>query len=406
MDSKYLVYFAPCGIGLGHAYRTLTVAKRLINLLSDVEVVFSTYGEAVDLIKKYGHRCLVERPVSYLLNEEGELDLRLTLARGPRNLYNFLRQIGDEIYFQTMLNPNLVLSDSRLSSLIAAKIRKCPSFLVINQLKIILPMKKRAKAKNVIERVMLNFFDTSWSHSEKIFIPDFPPPYTISHGNIPENGDLEVLDKVVFVGPLLPVWPNELPERKIIRERMNLDRERLILASFSGLEKERESLISYLLKSLSACKDVLKRENVKIIISGGDVPSHSFDKYFKNVKEIVEIRGWIENKHQLLKASDVAITHGGHTSVIEALIYGIPAIHVINPGHTERYSNALSAERLGVARALIANKTNVTDLCSLLIEVIYDKDMYRRVSTLSKKLTRYRGDMKIASILVKKLKEA
>ena len=39
------VYIAACGMGLGHVGRCLPIAKRLREL--GIEVVFSTYGDAV-----------------------------------------------------------------------------------------------------------------------------------------------------------------------------------------------------------------------------------------------------------------------------------------------------------------------------------------------------------------------
>jgi len=67
---------------------------------------------------------LRERPIEYEQNEYGEIDVRLTLAKGPRNFYSFIRQVGDELYFQGMLKPDLVVSDSRLSSLLMVGFRK------------------------------------------------------------------------------------------------------------------------------------------------------------------------------------------------------------------------------------------------------------------------------------------
>jgi len=85
---------------------------------------FSTYGEAVKLIEKNNFRYLRERPVEYEQNEYGEVDVRLTLTKVSRNFYSFIRQVGDELYFQGTLKPDPVVSDSRLSSLLAAGFRK------------------------------------------------------------------------------------------------------------------------------------------------------------------------------------------------------------------------------------------------------------------------------------------
>lgn len=402
--NNHLIYIAPCGIGLGHTYRTLSIAKRLKSLLPSVELIFSTYGESVSLIEKHGYRCLIERSVSYALNDEGEIDLRLTLAKGPRNIYNFLRQVGDEIYFQTILKPNLVLSDSRLSSVIAARVRKCPSFLIINQLKVILPFKKAKRAKSILERSLLGVLDVSWSYAERIFIPDFPPPYTVSKGNIPVDNELDLWDKIVFTGPLLPVWPEDLPDKDVIKSNLGLEDKHVVLASFSGLKEEKEHLFSYLIKSIEKCKEKLKKRNIVIIVSKGNSSHSSRLRNIGKEDEVIYVEEWLDNKHALLKASDLVITHGGHTSVLEALVYGVPAIHLINPGHTERYLNASSTEELGVAEVLIASNRN-NSLCKLLIKLIEDQNMAKKAKEISSYLSTYKGDLLIAETIAKKVNE-
>jgi UDP:flavonoid glycosyltransferase YjiC (YdhE family) len=42
------VYFAPCGIGLGHAGRSIPIARELKN----AKIVFSTYREGINYVKQ------------------------------------------------------------------------------------------------------------------------------------------------------------------------------------------------------------------------------------------------------------------------------------------------------------------------------------------------------------------
>lgn len=55
------------------------------------------------------------------------------------------------------------------------------------------------------------------------------------------------------------------------------------------------------------------------------------------------------NKFEYLKCSDLVITHGDHTSIMEAIVYGVLSLDMVNKGHTERLSNAMLARELNVA---------------------------------------------------------
>ncbi|RLI33212.1 hypothetical protein DRO66_10535, partial [Candidatus Bathyarchaeota archaeon] len=46
------IYLGPCGIGLGHVGRTIPVAKELER--RGAEVMFSTYLEAVEFVRRQG----------------------------------------------------------------------------------------------------------------------------------------------------------------------------------------------------------------------------------------------------------------------------------------------------------------------------------------------------------------
>lgn len=385
-----LIYLAACGMGLGHAGRMLSVARRLREAGADV--VFSSYGRAAEMIERGGFRCLRTKPVSYETDERGDIDVKRTIAKGPANLYRFVRQVSDELYYLGTLEPNVVVSDSRLSSLLAAKILGVPVILVIHQLRVIIPVKNptraRLSAKDLAEEGLRELLGSLWALADEILIPDFPPPYTVAKANALVD---DLLPRARFVGPSPPLWPDELPSREEVRERLNIDG-KLIVASFTGVSGEGRELCEAFLSELESCD---LSEGVKVIVSRG-IPSGS-DRLEK-VGRGVYVCDWLPERYLYVKAADALVTHGGHTMVMEAMAFGVPAVHVVRRTHTERLACSLSAEALGVARTHIVGEG---DLCSALRWVLSD-EAWSTAQNLASRLGQYRGDRAIAGAALKR----
>ncbi len=382
-----LIYLAPCGMGLGHAGRMLAVARRLE--ASGAEVVFSSYDKAADMVERAGYPCLRTRPVSYEVDEWGDVDVKRTVAKGPANLYRFARQVGDELYFTGVLEPNAVVSDSRLSTLIAAKARGIPTLLVLSQLKVIIPVKqptsRKLEAKGWAEEGLYRLLGRLWLLADEILVPDFPPPYTVAKANLLEA---EPPPKVKFVGPALQAWPDEMPSREEAREELGVDG-RLVVASFTGVGNEGKALLEEFLERLAECTIP---DDVTVLVSRG-VPSGTPQP--EKVGKGVYVCDWLPHRHLYVRAADALVTHGGHTSVMEAMVFGVPAVHVVRKTHTERLGNSLSAEALGVARTFLVEEGSES-LCSALSWSLSD-EAWSAAQKLSRELLRFRGDAAIAS---------
>ncbi len=382
-----MIYLAACGMGLGHASRMLAVARRLV--AGGAEVVFSSYDRAADMIERSGYPCLRTRPVGYEVDEWGDVDVKRTVAKGPANLYRFARQVGDELYFIGVLEPNAVVSDSRLSTLLAAKAWGAPAILVLSQLKVVIPVKRpssrKLEAKGWAEEGLYRLLRRLWLLADEILVPDFPPPYTVAKANLLET---EPPPKVKFVGPALQAWPDELPPREEVREELGVGG-RLVVASFTGVGNEGRALMEEFLAALAGCE---LPDDVTVLVSKG-VPSGSPKP--ERVGKGVYVCDWLPYRHLYVRAADALVTHGGHTSVMEAMVFGVPAVHFARKTHTERLGNALSAEALGMAKACLAEE-GAEGLCAALAWALSD-EAWSAAQRLSRELQRFRGDVAIAS---------
>jgi len=379
-----LVYLAPCGIGLGHAARSVALAKELVRRGHDV--IFSTYGEAINYIRKSGFTVLGSYSLEYAHKEDGSIDLEGTIAQGPRSLYLFCRQVGAELYYTGVLNPDIVISDSRLSSSVAAIVRGIPSVLVINQLLIILPLSERMgerikKAKGFVERILLEVMAEVWKRSDKIIIPDFPPPYTISKQNLLFNDDLA--DKIVFTGPLILKYPDELPNKEVLKERLGLEDKPLILVSPSGTKSEKRALAN---KFVNMFKEI--DMDAYIVISYGDASSKEIPQ---RVNERIIITPWLNNKYELLKAADLLVCHGGHTTLAEGMYYGVPMLIVPSKSHTERLGNAQSIVELGMGKLLVQEELTPRTLKSAVNELLQNREIIENAKRVAKDVSKFRA---------------
>src|SRR5437867_11086072 len=110
------------------------------------EVRFSSYGEAANYVSLRGYRCVTVAPVEFAWSMEGGFSVKDSLANILRWFANFSRQVNQETRSMTACNPEVVVSDSRLSPLVAAKLLNIPSIVLLNQVKLLLSPRLRELA--------------------------------------------------------------------------------------------------------------------------------------------------------------------------------------------------------------------------------------------------------------------
>lgn len=335
------VYFGVCGVGLGHVGRCMPVAKKLRK--RGDHVLFSTYKDACDYVKRENFPLCKAPPLSYAVRPDGGVDFRKTTADpGIFSTYIFLTQVRAEIEFMRSFNPDFVFSDSRLSSLVAAKLLGIPSVTVLNTYKVTIPRERRfLTLAQIADGGILTLIGESWALGKKILIPDFPLPNTLSLANleIPPRRRR----KIEFIGPVLPVRPEELPEKREIRQKLGYSDEILIFVPISGLTQDKAYLslvLKRLLRKLPA--------NFRVVMSLGQPGSSATPVIDGNIT----VYTWMDNRFEYLKACDLVISRAGLGTLSQAICYGKPLIVIPTPSQTEQLNNAQRAMELGVAKVL------------------------------------------------------
>jgi len=344
------VYVAPCGIGLGHITRCEPIANMLAS--NGVEVVYSTYSDGLDYARKRGLRTLPTVPIGFAVKEDGTVDFKMTAATSGFSLgvRRFLRQVTAEIRNIKRFRPQVVLSDTRASSLIAAKLLGVPVALMLNQFRVEIIKKPSTGRITPIDRLFFLIANISWTlfrtilggvwaRSDLMLIPELPPPYTISASNltIPKRYQ----EKVKLIGPIVPVEPSGLPNQDALKASLSFDsRKPLIYAAVSGPKTERTVLSGLLSRSLSQFPS-----EYEVALSHGEPAGSSAPVRNGNLV----VYDWVDDQYELLKAADVVICRAGHGMMMKAMTFGKPMILIPIPDHTEQYGNAKRASKLGLA---------------------------------------------------------
>ncbi len=378
------VQFAPSGVGLGHAGRCVPIARGLQKRDKETEVLFSTYLDAVRYVRQEKFRTVEVPPMDFKVKPDGTVDFRRTAMNpGPFVApFNFLEQVGREIEIMETFEPDVVVSDSRASPLVAALLLGIPTVCILNQFQVIIPRKTHhLHLAKFADAITLALIGRIWTTGVKVLIPDFPPPYTISTGNlrVPKG----YRKKIKLIGPILPVRPDALPSKKELRRKLGLHDEKLVIfAPISGPLKERAYLISTLQKIFADFPD-----EYQVVMSFGYPKSNAAPVRYGNFA----VFRWVANRFEYLKACDIVVSRAGHGTVLQSMCYGKPAILVPTPSHTEQFNNARKAVALGAARMIEQEQLSKETLLSTINEIMKDGRFAERAMEIQEKVSAVNG---------------
>lgn len=366
-------YFTPCGVALGHAGRCLPIAKEILK--EKGQVLFSTYGDAVEFLRRENLPTVKVPEIKFEETKDGAVDLKTTATKVMKHIRTFLKQIETELKLLKTFNPDIVISDSRLSPLIACRFFGKPSILMLHQLKMLIPHRRtlselEQKLKRFGEFVIMYTLYPWWSLANIILIPDFPPPYTIAKENlkIPRR----ILEKKAkLIGPIISKRPEELPPSHKLKKKLGFNGNKpLIYAGMGGTKKEKFLINTMLERIFKKFPD-----RYQIVLTRG-YPDKSEIAY---KKENLLVYNWFKDRHVLLKACDIIISRAGHNTVAEAIYFGKPLILIPTPAHSEHQGNAKSAQKMGIAKVIRQEDLNLKILLDVVDEIRNDGHILRNV---------------------------
>ncbi len=385
------ILFTPSGVGLGHVGRCIPIARRLER--GGAQILFSTYREGVRYVQQEGFQVVKAPALGVAVKPDGSIDFRQTTVKpGPfKGVFTFMKQVDREIGFMKAFEPDVVVSDSRASSLMAAKALAIPKICILNQFQVVIPRRKRfLRLARIADASTLTIIGKIWASAIQALIPDFPAPYTISTKNL--HIPKAYHKKINFIGPILSVRPDDLPDKKKLRNKLGLAEDKpLIFAPISGPTKERAYFTGLLRQIFNKFP-----EDYQIVMSLG---------YPKASEEPVTdgnlmVHGWIPNRFEYLKACDVVVSRGGHGTLSQSVCYGKPQILVPTPNHTEQLNNTKKAAELGVAEIVNQEDLNKKVLLATVRKILDNDQFQERAEQIQKKVMKWDGLETAAKIIV------
>ena len=382
-------YFTPYGVGLGHASRLVTIASCLNR--DKVSVRFSSYGEAASYVQMHGFKCNSVPAVELAWSDESGFSTKSSIGNIPSWFTNFSRQVSHETRNLVSFGPDVVVSDSRLSPLVSAKMLGIPSISILNQVKLLLsPRLRKLLVARIFEKMNGEFMGGLWNMSEKVIVPDLPPPYTISEHNIWDCDSIK--KKLEFVG-FTTSRPNvDKESANYAIKHLSLDASKpLVFIHISGPYKTRNSLISTITEALSN-----HGSQIQYIISEGK-PNGSTEP--RRLSDSGWYYEWCPVRDEIFEKSDLIVMRGGHTAISHAIQFGKPIVTIPIQNHGEQLGNSDKVAKLGIGIKLDPLGINPRKIISAVQEVLSNNHYLENVQRVKKVADNFDGIENVLEII-------
>ncbi|MHB1868922.1 MAG: glycosyltransferase [Nitrososphaerales archaeon] len=381
------IYFPIFGSGLGHVTRIYGLAKYLRE--EGDEFRYSTFDEAFEFLEERGEKVQLCPSVDLKWNESGGFSSGSSIVRFPLLMHAFSKQIEFEKNNISDFDPDIVVCDSRLSAVFAARLKSTPVVTILNQFKILFPPRFRGGlGSRLLERISGNMLGLFWSLSDEILMPDLPPPYTISEANVTGS---DVANRVRYVGFMSP--KTIVSEDRIWKARASLElgNRPLVLIQISGPRATKTRLTEVAMESADQIS-----KDCNVVISLGQPNGSIEPRKFANNSWLYE---WCPIKDELFVLSDVIVARAGHTTISQCVDLGKPAVYVPISNHSEQIWNAEKCQKLGIGVELKSEDLSAKNLIGAVEGCLNDSRYAENVQKLKSVSDRYNGTQTAARII-------
>lgn len=377
------VYISLYGVGLGHASRMLLVANSLAE--QDTKVKFSSFGDAVKYVNMHGFECFDVPPVEFAWSPDKGFSIKGSISRLPKNFINFIGQCGNEGNNIAKFSPDVVVSDTRLSSLAVAKTLGLPCITILNQIKLLLsPRLREVGAARMFERALGEFLGGLWATSDSMLIPDLPPPYTLSEENIWQIGSVH--NKLEYIGFMAPKPTiNEEYVDKVAKLLGFVRSRPTVFAHISGPNATKMVVLN---KVIEAMQNV---DDVQFVVSEGKPRGNTVPRKIRNGWYFE----WCPVKDEIFAMSKMLIMRGGHSTLAQAIQYGKPVVTIPIENHGEQLGNAKKAHKIGLGLMLAQKDLRPEDIADAVRQVLNDSSFEGKAKMLMELANRMDGTQNI-----------
>lgn len=317
------IYLSVSSEGFGHSSRALAIAKEL----PAAEVLVGTYNYALNRVRQAGVPCVSVTQEYELMGSQGSFDVGKTIMKNQSSLLTLTQMIAEERELMRTHGATVVVADGRIAPVIAASRLGIPCLVLTNQSDFY-PFFQHDSALVKLFGKSFELWMRSWlSSADEILIPDFYPPDTVCLDNL--SPTFHVKKRTRFLGPLVTFKPEEV----VPAERPE-GYSKYVVVSLGG-HAYRRPLLDAVLSIAPQFPDVYFDLLTSLPVS--QTPPN------------VSHRGQVADCAPLFKAADCVITQAGHSTAMELLSLGTPAVVIPDLHQSEQNNNAQRMEALGTA---------------------------------------------------------
>ncbi|MFZ3165975.1 MAG: glycosyltransferase [Candidatus Methanoperedens sp.] len=319
------IYFSVCGEGYGHSSRDMAIAKELTR--DGASVLMGGYGYVLERLK-YGFDAVEVEKEFEMVGNKGAFDLKATIFKSKSQAFSFSRIISQEKKIMENFNATCVVADGRIAAIFAAFKLGIPCVIISNQTSIEQFFLESKFYLRFIGKQVEFTLKTTMALAEVVLIPDFPPPHTVCLKNLSKSR--HVMKKQVFTGPVVSFDESA-------GSTVN-DTQRPYILTLLGGHSFRLPIFSAILKIADRFPDMDFLIFTKF--KGNDAPKNVIIKEFAK-----DIFNYLQN-------ASLIITQAGHSTAMEILTLGKPALIIPDEGQLEQENNASRMKELGVCETL------------------------------------------------------
>jgi UDP-N-acetylglucosamine--N-acetylmuramyl-(pentapeptide) pyrophosphoryl-undecaprenol N-acetylglucosamine transferase len=349
------IHFSVFSAGVGHATRAALIARELSR--RGFTTTFTASNEAADFLRREGYQVTSVPMVDVGWGEEGGVSIRRTARNVLKSPRPFATQIATER--EAMRRADLVISDSKLSPLIAARLSSKPCLLITNQVMLTLPSSARKMKTSLVEKAAGFLSSSAWALADQVVVPDLPPPYSISYLNLMHPLGARIS---TYIGPILDLDSVNAEMREEVSRLFEIDDSRpVVFIQAAGNTWARSALTEL---TRQAAPKLSKSYHI-ILAEGNPMGSHQPER--TNWGWRIE---WCPYPETLMSLSALVVSRAGHTTISKALALGKPLVLIPIRNHSEQLGNANQVERLGVGRSLGDGTVTPEELEEAINEVV------------------------------------
>ena len=365
------VLLMPCGIGMGHASRCLTIARKLQE--EGVEVAFASYGCGYEMLDAYHEYKTLKLPDIKFYGSNGEFDIKYTAKKSINIPYIFLKSIYYESRMIRKFKPDIILADSHFSVPITAKLFGVPCIMIQNELTLnfseFYPQEKKIK---YLENGLKKFIRNICKLSKVIIVPDVPGTTEIP---------LKLNIKVVHTGPFLKNNPDKMPSKNDLRIKLGFNNsDKIVLVTVGG-----SNFGIDLLKLICDSSSLIKCDRL-IIVTGPEIEAD----FIPETQYIIK-KKFLDNMMEWMKISDVIITLAGHTTIMEIISLGIPNIIIPIDNHPEQLKNAVNIKKYGISIVKELKNLDPNKISKDINRLLNDSEVIKQAEKVKEMFLQYHG---------------